>query len=343
MTICRNNGELADLPENVAAEAIIDNNLRGNRAVDGKARDEIMRGGFRANGLKVGDTFENDRYNFKLIKETTGFGIWDVVEVVDKKTKEKWFMKASQYGQHDAMLENIGMVAAEALDFGNDANHLKMGAEVDAFDGRKARWTLMRDINQWEHGGKKGNQPYRDVKDMPPQLRSRIELRDAARLAVMDFIFDNQDRHGGNFMYSEDADGRVRLGVIDNGLLAGGRVEDNDFKRYANEVKGLGVAEYRSGNHRFSGNNGIRGLIKVGFKHQDVASREKFAEQAKRSVVRLQEQLDNILDIKRIEGNGVKLSAVEKQHLAAVRAIAEARIAHLLKPANMNELVGMFN
>ena len=339
----KNDGLLADLPENVVAEAVIDNNLRGNPAILGKTRSEIMRGGFKANGLKRGDTFENDRYKFKLVKETSGYGIWDVVEVVDKDTKEKWFLKASQYGQHDAMLENIGMAAAEALDFGNDANHIKMGDEFEAFDGRNARWTMMRDINQWEHGGQRGNQPYADAIDMPPQLRSKIELRDAARLAVMDFVFDNQDRHGRNFMFAENAKGQVRLGVIDNGLFAGGRVEDGDFKRYAKEVKGLNVAEYKAGNHRFSGNNGISGLRKIGFRHQDAPSRERFAEQARRSVARLQQELDSILDIKRLEGNGVKLSSVEKQHLAAVRTIAEARIAHLLNPANMNELVGMFN
>lgn len=341
----QNGGKLEDIPDGVVVEAVLDDNIKG---IDITDRQVLLNRGFADAGLSKGDKFENDRYNFELVKKTGRgqHGIWEVLRVKDKKTGETWYLKTSQYGQNDALLENIGMRAAQALEFGNDENHLRIGDQVRGMKpGKRARWMMMRDVKEWDDGVKaaKGEK----WKDAAAFLgdKTKLEPRDAARLAVMDFVFDNRDRHGGNFLLVTDDQGRVRIGVIDNGLFGGGRLNEtnggaataNDFDQYAQQAANVGVREY---GQKF--NNGINGLRNVGFRHRDQRSRQLFAAQAEKAISRLEEQLDNIFDVNRIEANGLKLSDVEKAHMNALRRVVEGRIKKL-RAGELDQLVQVFN
>ena len=339
-------GKLEDVRDGIVVDAVIDDeifaDINGVRTPLDRQR-LLSRGFVKGGNMRQGQKFENRRYEFELVKTSSGYGIWEVVKVKDKNTGEIWYMKTSQYGQNDGLLENIGMRAAQALEFGNDENHLRLNDLQNPADGKPIRWMMMRDVNQWDHGNMRVRRKFVDAARYNG-ARDRVEPRDAARLAVMDFVFANEDRHAGNFQVAEDANGVGRLAVIDNGLFMGGRVRQGEnreatpaeLRARGQALAGRGVDEYERAH-----NNGIRGLQGV-YTHGDARRRAVFAAQAERAAKRLREQLDDILNVERIEANGVKLSSVEKAHLEAVRIAAEGRIAYLLERGGLTALVAKF-
>jgi hypothetical protein len=340
----KDNGSLEDIKDGVVVDAVLDDNLKKS---DGQPLDrEVLKTqGFIGNGLNVGSKFENDRYRFEVIKGTRMAGVWDVVKVQDKNTNETWYLKTSQYGQHDGVLENIGMRAAQALEFGNDENHLRLGELVTPANGMKPmRWIMMRDAAQWDHGRRGGQGEFKDAARFN-KAGKKIEPRDAARMAVLDFVLNNEDRHGGNFMMRDGQNGVIRLAGIDHGLLGAGRLMEGrgtepspaDFRRWAAARMDDKVADYVT-----APNNGINGLRDNGFKHDGQRSREIFSEQARRSIERLDRDLDEIFDIDRIERNGVKLSSVEKAHIEAMKTVAMARLDYMRRQG-LQDLVQAFN
>lgn len=339
-------GKLEDVRDGIVVDAVIDDeifaDINGVRTPLDRQR-LLSRGFVKGGNMRQGQKFENRRYEFELVKVSGGYGIWEVVKVKDKNTGEIWYMKTSQYGQNDGLLENIGMRAAQALEFGNDENHLRLNNLQNPADGKPIRWMMMRDVNQWDHGNMRVRRKFVDAARYNG-ARDRVEPRDAARLAVMDFVFANEDRHAGNFQVAEDANGVGRLAVIDNGLFMGGRVRQGEnreatpaeLRARGQALAGRGVDEYERAH-----NNGIRGLQGV-YTHGDARRRAVFAAQGERAARRLREQLDDILSVERIEANGVKLSSVEKAHLEAVRIAAEGRLAYLLERGGLTALVAKF-
>ena len=198
----------------------------------------------------------------------------------------------------------------------------------------------MRDIHQWENGVQG---EWKDAKDGLDARASRINPRDVGRIAVLDMVLDNRDRHGGNFMWVE-AGGRVRLGVIDHGLLGGGRRDGVDvneipqhLERWANDVvANPGAREYKD---QF--NNGINGLKRAGYRIQNDRDRRILKETMRRSVVKMKDDLDTILGVDRIQANGAQLSDIEKAHIQALKRVAEARISWIEN--NLDEMVNQFN
>lgn len=341
--------KIDDIKDGIIVDAVLDDELvdaRGNEL----DRDALLRDGF-LDHVGHNGTFENRRFKFKLIKSNNNYGPWEVVKVEDKKTGEVWFMKSSGYGQNDALLENIGMRAAQALEFGNDENELRIGDErsVLGYNGtrdKKQRWMMMRHIKHWAEDRDQGPGEWQDAQQRPLRPGERIEVRDAARIAVLDYVLDNQDRHGKNFQARAGRGGRVRLGVIDMGLLGGGReragedmvVDEQGWDRYARRAEAEGVRAY--GGYF---NNGINGLRGFGFRHENQQEREKFAEQARRAAERIRRDLDQIFDIDRIEARGVKLTDAEKAHARALKRVAEARLRKLLQDGELRILVEAFN
>ena len=339
-------GKLEDVPDGVVIDAVVDDNLKGLPA--GADRRAILNKGLARLGLNEGATFENDRYKFKFVKSGGAGTIWEVIRVQDKQTGEIWYMKTSQYGQNDALLENIGMRAAQALEFGNDENHLRIGEVLTGNgNGKPMRWMMMRDVAQWDNAVELAQgDKWKDAYKQQINPGDAIEPRDAARLAIMDYVFDNRDRHQKNFLMAKDAQGRIRLAVIDNGLFGGGRLKEQEpgqgvtpleLADYAKKEAGRKVAQYRQ---KF--NNGIKGLVGAGFRHKNARDRDVFADQARRTIDRLEQQLDTIFSIDRIEANGVRLTDVEKAHIKALREVAEGRIA-LLRGTELDELIKVFN
>ena len=342
-------GNLADVQDGIVIDAVVDGQFKDGNLQNGREYTDAEVAGFIKNGFKNferGAKFENRRYKFELVKQSNGGAdVWCVLKVVDKNTGEKWFMKSSTYGVNDGLLENVGMRAAQALEFGNDENHLRLGNVVanDPIAGRLVqprRWIMMRDIHQWENGVQG---EWKDAKDGLDARASRINPRDVGRIAVLDMVLDNRDRHGGNFMWVE-AGGRVRLGVIDHGLLGGGRREGVDvdeipqhLERWADAI----VANPGAFNYRDQFNNGINGLRRAGYRIQNARDRRILKETMRRSVAKMKDDLDTILGVDRIQANGAQLSDIEKAHIRALKRVAEARISWIEN--NLDEMVDQFN
>jgi hypothetical protein len=358
--------------DNVADELIVDAMLdeelkiAANQGL-GRAgelnKENLQKKGF-GHFLRKNEEMENRRFKFKLIQtKGGGDGVWDVVKVTDKRDGSEWFLKAAVYGHNGAMLEGIGMRAAEALQLGNDRAHLRIGAPiVDAKTGKRHRWMMMRGIEEWDAPKNVVlKDKWQDIGNIPWELRDRIAPEDAARIAVLDFIFQNGDRHSGNFMFNIDQDGQARLGLIDHGLIGMGRglkqPKDHpldparDVGPYTKEdwdkevaariarMKRTGVSGY---GREF--NNGFQGLQEAGYAHgggADPAKRERFARIAERSLRALEKQADSILDAQQLQANGMALTEAEKLHLDAVKTLVNARIEYL--KTHLDDLVREFN
>jgi hypothetical protein len=342
-------GNLADVQDGIVIDAVVDGQFKDGNLQNGAQYTDAEVAGFIRNGFKNferGAKFENRRYKFELVKQSNGGAdVWCVLKVVDKNTGEKWFMKSSTYGANDGLLENVGMRAAQALEFGNDENHLRLGNVIanDPVGGRLVqprRWIMMRDIHQWENGVQG---EWKDAKDGLDARASRINPRDVGRIAVLDMVLDNRDRHGGNFMWVE-AGGRVRLGVIDHGLLGGGRrdgVDVNEIPQHLERWADAIVANPGAFNYRDQFNNGINGLRRAGYRIQNARDRRILKETMRRSVGKMKEDLDTILGVDRIQANGAQLSDIEKAHIRALKRVAEARISWIEN--NLDEMVNQFN
>ena len=140
-----------------------------------------------------------------------------------------------------------------------------------------------------------------------------------------------------------EAGGRVRLGVIDHGLLGGGRregVEVDGIPEHLNKWADEVVAEPGVRAYKDKFNNGINGLKRAGYRIQNPRDRRILKETMRRSVAKMKEDLDTILGTDRIQANGAELSDIEKAHLSALKRVAEARIAWI--EGNLDTLVDQF-
>ena len=338
------NGNLADVPDGVVIEAVFDGQFKQLNAngrpllfTDAKIAEKLDQGFDEGEGSQ----FENRRYKFKLIadKNWAAPGPWQVFRVTDKINGEVWYLKTSTYGRNDALLENVGMRVAQDLEFGNNENHLRVGS----VSGQPPkRWMMMRDVAQWENGVQG---QWRDANTMTQSQAKQINPRDSARILALDFVFGNTDRHGGNFLMTEQG-GRVRLAIIDNGMLFGGRVpnpnyDEREFDAWvrlaADSV--VGDPSLRAYRNEMA-NNPFDELESLGYEFQNDRDRNIYKKTMRRSFERIRERLDEQLSIERIEANGIKLSDSEKNHLVQLRRVAEARIAWGL--ANLDQMTGNF-
>jgi len=325
-------GNLADVKDGIVIDAVVDGKFKdenGNEFTEREVAD-LIRNGFQR--YPQGSKFENRRYNFKLVKQSNGAAdVWIVLKVKDKNTGETWFMKSGTYGVNEALLENIGMRAAQALEFGNNENHLRMGNVIKNDPGGNGavmprRWVMMRDIAEWENGvqGK-----WKDAHNGLNDLREGINPRDVGRILVMDMVLDNQDRHTANFMWTREGN-RVRLGVIDHGLLGGGRRQGGETEaeliEHLNSYADAVVADPGIDRYKGMHNNGVEGMQKAGFRMRSDRDRRILRETMLRSVQKMKSDLDSILGVDRIQANGAELSDLEKAHIGALKRVAEARI-----------------
>ena len=141
-----------------------------------------------------------------------------------------------------------------------------------------------------------------------------------------------------------EAGGRVRLGVIDHGLLGGGRrdgVDVNEIPQHLERWADAIVADPGAFNYRDQFNNGINGLRRAGYRIQNARDRRILKETMRRSVGKMKEDLDTILGVDRIQANGAQLSDIEKAHIRALKRVAEARISWIEN--NLDEMVNQFN
>jgi hypothetical protein len=324
-------GPLSDIPDGVVIDVIIAKAVDENGAP--LSKNMLDRG--------LPKKWSNDRFEGKRVKDGMHGYLWEVHRVKDKKTGEIWYLKTSDYGHDDAILEQVGAAAAEALEFGNRLDHIRVG-EIRNRKNRPGRWIMMRDVGQMDHGKAAKNAKFVDAAGvrLTPEQQKNINPRDAARMVVLDFVMNNGDRHHGNFQVAI-VDDDVRLAMIDMGLIGGGRAGDFGYEDGAdyidNDLMDVDVPKY---GRMF--NNGLQGLKRLGFSIQDARQREIFAKQAERAALRLRQQIDEILSVSRLQANGVKLTMEEMDHLIAIQRMANKRLDYLLNKNGVLDLVKFF-
>lgn len=350
-----NSGSLDEVDDEVFAAVIFDESLvddTGN-PIDGPFGDpltfeDIMVGNWN---LPRGQTIENRRFTFTQLKPSEyagdGYGgIWTVFRATDKETGDIWYVKSSTYGANDSMLENIGMRAGSLTNLSAkpDERHLRSGASISIYkEGqRNIRWTAMRDISQWDapDGEKLVWKQSNDVGGIDADI---VDVGDVAEVLVMDYLMDNTDRHAGNFMLARDSRGTQRLGIIDNGLLFGGRVYDNpalalqwdteasadDFDDLAVLRGGLSPSEWAQspGGNQFLAQPALIDLAGRLMRQPDDSDR--FDDATRAMIQRMEDELDRIYSPDYFQRRGIPLTPTEKSHLEAAKTVALDRLEFL--------------
>ena len=353
------NGAIDQIPDPLFAAVLFDENLNsstGSQLIndDGSQAtfEDIFSGRMKPG---YGAEFENKRFKFKNFKESGDSygGIWSVYRVEDKQTGEIWFIKSSTYGANDAMLEDIGMEAAGIFNFAakNDAKQIRISAPIAVEkNGRQVRWTAMRDIDQWEAPNGEAL-TWKDSNDAGGIQGRSVSLEDMAAVLVLDYVLDNQDRHGGNFKVATDSNGVQRLGVIDNGLMFGGRAYDMLPLSHDDEVTPMGLNEIAAnresldlqGYKNSTGNILLQTLPStfIDRLRQSQFDRDEFNLQVKYSIETMRESIQQILDEQRLKDKGISLSSTELAHLKAMKLVADARLKYL--EANPDAFLEVFN
>lgn len=369
-------GDVADLDDDIFAAAIFDENLvvdetSGLSILNPQGVDmtfeDIMTGNFEPDAISNGTTFENKRFKFKAIKGNQGRdsvggheygGLWSVFKVEDKETGEIWYIKASTFGTNDGILENIGMEASAVLDLAakNDPKEIRTGVRVPVVNpqspdwnntqGRSVRWTAMRSIESWDTTVPLKTQMdadgetvlWLDSGDAGGIDADNVSPEDVSQILVLDYIFDNLDRHEFNVKVAYDDKGDQRLGVIDNGLMFGGRLPELMSIGWDVEVIGDELeehAEYRKDmtptNYGFSpGNIFFNYLSKFAYRlsTDDEASR-RFSEGQETAVKNLRARIEQIFSLDRFAERGIELTPTEKAHINAMRTLAMTRLKYL--------------
>jgi hypothetical protein len=332
--------------------------------------EDIMTGNFDDSvifsDIAAKATFENKRFKFKTLKGNQGRdsmggheygGLWTVFRVEDKETGEVWYLKASTFGSNDGILENIGMEASAVLDLAarNDPKEIRTGTQVPVVDprnpdwndpmGRKVRWTAMRSIESWDRTAdlkiqtEDGKPSYwvdsGRVGGVDPD---KVNPQDVAQVLALDYIFDNLDRHENNIKVAYDEDGNQRLGVIDNGLMFGGRapelmsighdveVEGYEFEEHAESRKDMTPTNYAaSGGNIFFNYLGTFGT-RIS---SDPEAMRQFTEGQKIAIKKFRAQIDEILSLDRLRSRGIELTPTEEAHINAMRTLAMTRLKYL--------------
>ena len=360
------NASLEDISDPLFAAVVFDENMvdaKGNPLEDSFGDlvnfEDIFNGTFQPD---EDFEFENTRFKFTQKKENVykdpDYGdLWSVYKVEDKVTGQKWWIKASAYGLNDALLEDVGMEAAAIFNFAakNDPKHIRISGVVNHHNhGRPLRWTAMQDIDQWEPPANGDQLSWVDARDGGGLDGDKVSLEDMANIFVMDYVLDNQDRHGHNFKVATDANGVQRLGIIDNGLMFGGRAYDllnvsrfnkltkAEINQVASDREALNVKEYAEG----TGNILISSFdFPKSFKDRLINSqfaRDEFNLQVKYAIETMRENIDKILDEQRLDNKGIKLDATELAHLKAMKIVADARLKYIeANPNAFAEFLGV--
>lgn len=295
--------------------------------------------------LSYDDVFENRRFTFRQKKsdfqqnDTQG-GLWSVFQVTDKETGEVWYIKGSTYPADDAILELLGMRAGSLLDLAAqaDARNVRISppATVRIVGDRSLRWTAMRSVDEWNH-------PDGQVLAWTDGITAgginpdKVSIDDIAQILTMDFILGNSDRHEGNLMVAMDANGVQRLAIIDNGILAGGRLHsERDEFGYDFSVKDITdrleaeaakqpdeIFSQISGNFLYHSPNFKTMNARLGDIDGDGG---EFIEATKRTVEKIKANLEELFDTREYSRRGVPLTPTERAHIEGIKKVALKRI-----------------
>lgn len=352
-----NYGNPAFLDDDLFIPVVFDENLEmgGSELLnpDGSQTtfEDIMTG---VRKLEYGEEFENRRFKFRQLKSEflqsdSHGGLWSVFQVTDKETGEVWYVKGSTYPANDAVMELLGMRAGSLLDLAArpDGRNIRISphATVRIIGDRSVRWTAMRNVREWDHpdgqvlawvDGHEGG-------GLDPD---KVDVSDMAQILAMDFIFGNTDRHTGNLMIATDANGRQRLAIIDNGILAGGRLHSEQdqfgFDLSVKEIADRLEAEAsKQPDEIFNDPSGNYLVHDPAFKAMNARLGDidgdggEFIDVTQRTVQAIKENLDALFDLREYSRRGVPLTPAERAHLEGVKKVALARIEMLEKDPDL--------
>lgn len=298
--------------------------------------------------IDYGQEFENRRFKFVQLKSEfmqsdSHGGLWSVFQVTDKETGEVWYVKGSTYPANDAVMELLGMRTGSLLDLAAspDSRNIKISpqATVRTVGDRSVRWTAMRNVGEWDHPDGQVLS-WTDGTDAGGIDPDKVNVADVAQIATMDFILGNSDRHDGNLMIAIDANGVQRIAIIDNGILAGGRLhsEKNDFA-YDFSVRDitqrLEVEAAKQADEIFADTSGNYLVNSPAFKAMNARLGDiegdggEFIDATERTVQSIKENLEVLFDLREFSRRGITLTPTERAHLEGVKKVALKRIEML--------------
>lgn len=341
-------------PDDIISSDEIDEDDDGNQRDFNNRRinGQVNLSDFRTIGLD--GSAETDRFLFQVVKsdrqtaysdDYEGLALWQVIKVTDKSTGDVWFMKASVYGHNDALMEMLGAQVSEELEIGIRPGDIRVGDAHYMRDGfnwgagvrgtpdsppEDGRWFMVRHVGQIDHGPG-ANPTTHSLDDWQDILWAslkgdEIEWEDMARIVALDIVINNEDRHGGNLQMVRQADGKVRLIPIDHGLAGGARGREfgqsavDYLEEHADDVLRIGNAY-----------NSILDLGQLGIVFPSDEQRKIFERQLVQSLERLRTRMDIIFSVSRLEANGIKLTAEEKEHMLFLKNLAQERVDRILE------------
>lgn len=349
-------GAIEDIPEAILAQTIFDSEIFDANGDPVSLEDILMNEDYYANlfylstsedsdfnGWEEKHELENRRFRMALVKNDctafengTFYGMWAVWRVTDKETGREYFIKSSVYGRHDAMLERLGEEVAASLGFGRpDTKPVNISGDGTITYGNSStvRWTVMRHIADTipDIGSRDSVQDFsagfRDGRPVGEKASA-----DLGRIAVMDYLLDNEDRHGGNMLSYVDSAGNKRVFPIDHGLIFGGRADSGDLERgpvtefmvddLVDFKEGLSVQEY------INENFGNPMTVGIGDREVDMDIAMEAAKDALETMMAMDP--DELFSSERFERAGVPLTDEEKIHLDGLKRIFIARRNMLL-------------
>ena len=344
-------GDIGEVPDGLVVEAMLDSNLR----IRGKAGtfrfQDVLTPDKRENPINKGWSAENDRFAFKCIKASNGYDVWHVFQVTDKKNGRVYFLKASTYGNNDAMLEKVGAQALDIHGFPVDPEgQVRLGGVMRFRNGKEVRWSLQPavwDVYKGRYVGQKPDGKFKEVGEVAHERafwvnnngKGKVDPVELANLIMLDFLYQNEDRHAGNLMMYRGKDGYVNLAPIDQGLLFGGRIRAGNHRgmspaafeqQLADEFER--IKDYDAKGYRRSPNNGaamFRAL--VGKAEQNGRAYNRAEKKAMvDEITRLQEyyntlNADEMFAPENFEKAGARLTQNERIHLEYMKRLFVAR------------------
>jgi hypothetical protein len=350
-------GSLDDIPDEVIFDAIVDGELRKYNNGDPVDMESVL-----ADGFGEASEWENRRFRFEILadktREDTG-GLWQVVKVYDKASGKEYYMKKSYYARNEAVLEMVGARAGEILEFPNHPNKVRVDRLRQMKDlndnGRFARWIITESSNDWDIGAGTSPSSIGSTPQDAANVRAiDIEERDVARMAVLDLVLHNQDRHPGNWQIVTDERGRQRFIPLDHGMLGGAR--EGNFEDMDEDITPLDLTHWADDTIDEFEADGL-GLFEDGFQiwnnglfharnyyEHDARfpeQRARFLAVVRNATNKLEQEFESMFNFDRIQQNGVELSELERAHLVALKRVARHRLDWLKQ--NPEALVAFFD
>lgn len=341
----KDGGNLAEVPDNILFDAMLDEQF-GNLRTRGGGQVDPKRFLDEPHGFEQGDVLENDRFHFRVIKNESYFwerGPWMAAEVRDKDTGEKFIMKANNFGVAEAVGEIIGADFARLVGFKQEdrrgavrIGEVKQGLDdnfewrwimvphIDNFLDRKDNWRLLEEAMMDVPGG--GGR-----EDVLPKMK--INERDAAKMAVMDYLLNNTDRHKGNYFVGGEYN-NLRLHPIDHGLIGAlrrdlhdlgeewdGRLDSPTLMQNILAQNPLDWVDDQLWGSLFFDLSKMR---------PDAAYRERLEKEIAAILKKFEQiDIDNLLSPDRLGRRGVRWTSTELQHIEAIKEIFKTRLEHL--------------